>query len=168
MRTLRILAALLPVTGCIPVHWVQPASPPLYGRFRQADGTPAAGAGVAVSSDYRDPNRARASHRAYVDSTGVFRLSPTTIVQRWVLVIPPVEHFGNGYHFCAGIDHSLVHVAYQGSALAAWRIVPHCARGSYDIRARLLPALASRTLRLSSIRCVVPNDAGDRLESSRP
>ena len=114
-----VLAAFLPVTGCIPVHQVEPASPPLYGRFRRADGTPAGGARVALTSHYNDPSCAKASERAFVDSNGIFRLRPTTAVLRWLVVIPPVERFGRGYHLCAGVDGSLVNRAYEGY-VALW------------------------------------------------
>jgi len=112
-----VCPALVVVTGCIPVHLVEPASPPLYGRFRRADGIPARGARVAVTSDYKDPTCAHASQRAVVDSNGIFRISPTKVVRRWMVVIPPVEHFGNSYQLCAGMADSLVHLAYNGYVL---------------------------------------------------
>jgi hypothetical protein len=113
-----VVISFFAATGCVlPVHMVEPASGAMYGRVLRRDGRPAAAARVAVTSDYKDPTCAHAKERSMTDSAGVFRLRPTQSVRRWLMLIPPMEHFGNTYWVCAGTQDSLS-VAYNGFAPA--------------------------------------------------
>ena len=115
IRSALVVLALGGLTACVlPVHIVEPASQAITGRYLRSDGTPAVGARVAVTRDYKDATCARADARVMADSSGVFRLPKTFLVRRWIMVIPPFEHFGNVYWVCAGSEDAASHAAYRG------------------------------------------------------
>src|SRR5206468_5420250 len=79
------------------------------------DGTPLIGARVAITNDEGRTSCAHTSARTFTDSAGVFRFPPTTHIQRWIVLVPPVERFFNWYGVCAGPADSALDLAYDGS-----------------------------------------------------
>jgi hypothetical protein len=107
--------ALLGAAGCwLPIVLTEPGSPMVIGRYWQQDGSPAVAAGVAVTSRGDDATCARALDRGTTDSMGVFQLRPTTVRQRGIWLIPPIERFGRPYWLCAGPADSALQMAYGG------------------------------------------------------
>lgn len=110
----------LSVSGCwLPVSFTERASPVVIGTYSQRDGTPAAGARVAVTSHSGDATCSRASERGTTDSAGVFRLRATTARRRGLWIVPAIERFGNAYWLCAGATDTSLQRAYGGVVLFA-------------------------------------------------
>jgi hypothetical protein len=106
----------LGLTSCyLPGEFTEPASPPIVGEYRLANGLPGPGARVAVSSDYDDATCAKASDRATTDVQGKFQLGSTFIVRHGIWLVPAIEHFSNGYSLCVGTMDAMLHFAYAGS-----------------------------------------------------
>ncbi|MFL5613002.1 MAG: carboxypeptidase-like regulatory domain-containing protein [Gemmatimonadaceae bacterium] len=105
----------LALTACVlPLNVQESGSPVLVGIIRRDDGAPAIGARVAITNDQGRSSCAHTSARTFTDSAGVFRFSPTTRVQRWVMVVPAFERFFNWYGVCAGPADSALELAYVG------------------------------------------------------
>jgi hypothetical protein len=115
-RVLLVVALLSPAaTACyLPVNYKVTASPKLVGLYRRADGAPAAGSQIAVTSRMDDSSCAHANARATADSTGRFVLDATVVEGHGIWLIPAFEHFGHSYWVCAAPSDSLFRVAYQG------------------------------------------------------
>ena len=108
----------LSIGACyLPGKFTEPASPPIVGEFRRANGVPGPGARVAVSSDYRDATCTKASEHATTDSSGEFRLGSTTITRHGAWLVPAIEHFANGYTLCVGTVDTSLRMAYSGTLL---------------------------------------------------
>lgn len=120
------IAGLLFATGCLLANQVEPRSPNIYGTLRDDSGAPVAGAVVAIDRESSDEPCARTSYRDVTDSSGVFHLEATTRVQKWIVLVPPIERFANYYGLCisAAADSALVHVSYDGRVPLAWRSGP--------------------------------------------
>ncbi|MFL5613026.1 MAG: hypothetical protein ACJ796_05130 [Gemmatimonadaceae bacterium] len=120
MMTRRHLRCAWPIltvalTACVlPLNVTESGSPALVGVIHRDDGTPAVGTRVAITNDQGHTSCAHTTARTFTDSAGVFRFPPTTLVQRWVLIIPPVERFVNWYGVCAGPADSALELAYHG------------------------------------------------------
>jgi hypothetical protein len=105
----------LAVTGCVlPLNIPEAGSPVLVGIVHREDGTPAIGARIAITNEPGRSSCAHTSARTFTDATGVFRFEPTTFVQRWVVVVPPIEKFFNWYGVCAGTSDSGLELTYHG------------------------------------------------------
>ncbi|HEY2377877.1 MAG TPA: hypothetical protein VGH98_18030 [Gemmatimonadaceae bacterium] len=105
----------LVLTGCVlPLNVKEAGSPALVGVVRRDDGRPAIGVQVAITNDQGRASCAHATARTFTDSAGVFRFAPTTLVQRWVMLVPAVERFFNWYGVCAGPADSLLELTYNG------------------------------------------------------
>lgn len=103
------------VSACyLPVTFTEPASPPIGGEFRRANGLRGAAASVAVTGDNRDTTCTKASQRATTDSRGMFQLGSTIRVRRGVWLVPAIEQFFSLYTLCAGTAGAPLSMAYQG------------------------------------------------------
>jgi hypothetical protein len=106
---------ILALTGCVlPLNVKEAGSPALVGIVHHDDGTPVIGALIAITND---PGRASCAHtsaRTFTDSAGAFRFGPTIFVQRWVILMPPVERFFNWFGICGGPADSLLDLTYDG------------------------------------------------------
>lgn len=123
------LGALLAatVTGCLPITWTSPGSPPVAGVVTWTDGSPAAGIEMAVTSDWRDDRCSRAARRTTTDGAGRFSLSATDIHHRWVLLLPYDPIRVTHYWLCAGPSDSALRIAFEGSArYDEWRAKVSC------------------------------------------
>ena len=116
-------AATLLFGACIRVDRVEPRSPNIYGTFRDDSGAALVGALVAIDAESNDKPCGRTTYHDVTDSAGVFRLQATTRVQKWLVLIPPIERFGNAYGICAspGGSAAPIHVAFTGRVPLAWR-----------------------------------------------
>jgi hypothetical protein len=124
-RTLLTATLLLGLTACVlPVNLPEPGSPTLVGILRRRDGTPAIGARVAITNDYSRSGCMHPSVRGFADSAGVFRFAPTTYVQHWLVVFPPLEKFANLYAVCAGPSDSTLDRAYEGGVSLGYKEQP--------------------------------------------
>lgn len=117
MRVTFVIALLSPaIAGCyLPVNYKEPASPKLIGVYRRADGAPAAGARLAVTSHQDDSTCARAAVHTTADSDGRFVLDSSEIQRHGLLLFPAFEHFANSYWVCAASSDSAFHVALNNS-----------------------------------------------------
>jgi hypothetical protein len=103
------------LSGCVlPANIHEPGSPALVGIVHREDGTPAVGARVAITNDDGRASCSHTSARTFTDSAGVFRFAPTTSVQRWVVLVPPIERFFNWYGVCAGASDSTLELTHHG------------------------------------------------------
>lgn len=106
----------LGLTACyLPGEFTEPASPPVVGEYRLADGLPGPGARVAVSPHYDDADCAKATERATTDAQGRFQLGGTLIVRHGIWLVPAIEHFSNSYTLCVGTMDATLQFAYAGS-----------------------------------------------------
>jgi hypothetical protein len=114
MAAASILA--LSVPACyLPLTSVEPASPAIVGEYQWANGAPAAGARIAVTSDSHDVTCAKANGRGTTDATGMFQLGRTTVTRRGVWLVPALEHFGNPYYLCVGPADTTLRMVYSGA-----------------------------------------------------
>ena len=119
VRGLLLCSLVLATSGCfIPVPFNEPGSPVVVGQYRQRDGTPAAGARLAVTHDPHDPATCTdARVLAVTDSAGTFRLPATTVRRRGLLLIPPIERFWNSYGLCLSTADSALHLGATGAVM---------------------------------------------------
>src|SRR5690242_1068174 len=96
------LAATLVVaaTSCIPVNDVEPLSPDISGTFIDDSARPVVGEMLAITEETWKQPCGKTVYRGTTDSAGLFHLDATTRVQKWIIIIPPVERFGNAYGLC--------------------------------------------------------------------
>jgi hypothetical protein len=93
-------AGALLCAACVPIaHTVTPA-PAIAGSYRHEDGTPVAGAPLAVSVEYGDSTCARASLRTATDAAGRFAFPAIRHRERFVILLPVDRVFG--YTVCGG------------------------------------------------------------------
>jgi hypothetical protein len=152
-RTLAICALTFGAMGCwLPIHYREAGSPPLVGNVRRSDGSPAVGTRVAVTSDWRDATCDRAITRGATDSTGLFRLQPTIVERRGILLIPPIERFSTGYYVCVGVpDDSMMRLVYGGSMPITDKLVTTapepvaCLQWMWDARSHITCARRGET-----------------------
>ena len=97
----------------LPAGILEPAAPALVGRYLRSDGTPAAGAVIALDIDGVDETCSEAQGRGATDSAGVFHVGATIVRRGWVMIIPPLERFFNHYTLCLGAADSVLHPAYS-------------------------------------------------------
>jgi len=104
----------LVVAGCyLPANYTEPASPKLVGVYRRADGTPAAGARLAVTAGQDDSTCAHATARVSTDSAGRFVIDSTVVNRHGLWLLPAIEHFANSFSVCAAPADSIFHIAYD-------------------------------------------------------
>ena len=116
MREAITFVLALVLTGCVlPLSVKEAGSPALIGIVHRDDGRRAIGARVAITNDGGRSACSHISTRTFTDSAGVFRFGPTIYVQRWVMLIPPVERFFNAYGVCAGPSDSALDFTYEGT-----------------------------------------------------
>ena len=103
-------------TACIPVNQVEPLSPDIYGTFVDDSARPVVGATMAIGDEASTRPCADPVYHGTTDTLGVFHLAATTRVQKWIMIIPPVERFGNAYALCvpSGVDVSPTVAAFEG------------------------------------------------------
>jgi hypothetical protein len=127
LRSARPIVTLA-LTGCVlPLNVKEAGSPALVGIVHHDDGTPVIGARVAITNDQGRASCSHTSARSYTDSAGIFRLAPTIYVQRWVMLVPPIEKFFSWYGVCAGPSDSLLELTYEDLLPLHYRAEAHAA-----------------------------------------
>jgi hypothetical protein len=86
--------------ACLPIAHTVTLSPAIEGTYRHEDGTPMAGAPLALSTAYNDSTCANPSHRTTTDTAGRFAFPATRHRQRYILLLPYDALFG--YTICGG------------------------------------------------------------------
>jgi len=97
-RAIAMSAAVVGTAGCFPVTRI--TSPRIDGEYTLPDGTPVAGAHVALSIGHDDRQCARAQTRVMTDAAGRFTI-PATHRREIVFLLLPLEHIAV-YNVCAG------------------------------------------------------------------
>lgn len=83
---LPMIACAVLFVGCVPIPNTKTVSPAVVGTVRRADGTPAAGVPLALSTD-RDSTCTRASLRTASDAEGRFEFAKTRRREKWLPVL---------------------------------------------------------------------------------
>ncbi|HEX2203161.1 MAG TPA: hypothetical protein VHG91_07675 [Longimicrobium sp.] len=94
------LAAVLGVAGCLPFPRSWTVSPDLEGAYLRADGTPAAGAPVALSTEAADSTCTEPRARATTDASGRFAFAEVRHREAVTILLPIDRIFC--YSVCAG------------------------------------------------------------------
>jgi hypothetical protein len=76
------------VSGCLPIKVTYLESPQVRGSYRDADGTPIAGARVVVSTEYGDPRCYKAAAQTVTADDGTFFLPETKRTERFIILLP--------------------------------------------------------------------------------
>jgi len=92
------MAMLLALSACLPVPRTTRASPRVLGSYRHADGTPVAGASIAVSTGDKGPVCGGTLTKTVTDSTGHFEIPETQVHHSFTMV---VGEFMALYSICA-------------------------------------------------------------------
>jgi len=86
--------------GCLPVSHTLTTSPAVVGMYQRLDGSPVAGAPLALSSAGSDSTCSRAALHATTDSVGKFSFPETRRRERFILLLPVDRVFE--YTLCGG------------------------------------------------------------------
>lgn len=86
--------------ACVPIAHTITVAPAVEGTFRNEDGTPVAGAPLALARVYADSTCASPSHRTTTDATGRFAFPRTRKRERFILLLPVDRLFQ--YTVCGG------------------------------------------------------------------
>lgn len=105
--TVTCVALACSLIACpIPARHTAQVTPSVIGTLHRSDGSPVAGAPVAVTRDERDVSCREAGARTLTDSIGRFRL-PEVSVQKRIFWFTMFESFGmTSYWLCAGASDS--------------------------------------------------------------
>ena len=88
-RTLLVAFALLAgAAGCLPIPLTYTDSPSIVGQLARSDGTPLAGARIALSTAYEDSTCATPAAGTVTDSAGWFRLAATAHREPFIILLP--------------------------------------------------------------------------------
>lgn len=74
--------------ACVPIAHTVTVAPAVEGTYRNEDGTPVAGAPLALTRVYADSTCASPSHRTTTDAAGRFAFPQTRKRERFVLLLP--------------------------------------------------------------------------------
>lgn len=86
--------------ACLPIAHTRTLSPAIEGTYRHEDGTPVAGAPLALSITFNDSTCASPSLRTTTDAAGRFTFAATRQRQRYVLLLPYDALYS--YTICGG------------------------------------------------------------------
>jgi len=103
-------AAVLGTAGCFPV--TETISPGVDGEYTLSDGTPVAGAHVALSTRSGDLQCADARARTVTDAAGRFSI-PAVRRRVLVFILLPLEYVIE-YRVCAGREAAFDTTAFEG------------------------------------------------------
>jgi len=106
------LPILLGFSACLPIPRTDRGSPRVLGNYRRADGTPVAGASLAVSTGEKGPPCSGTLTKTVTDSTGHFELPETQVHHSFTML---VGDFMVLYDVCA-YDGSQWHKLYRGQS----------------------------------------------------
>lgn len=108
-RAVAVGAAVAGTAGCFPV--TRTTSPAIDGEYTLSDGTPVAGAHVALSTGRDDRRCARARTRVVTDAAGRFTI-PATHRREIAFLLLPLEHVAV-YNVCAGREAAFDTTAHE-------------------------------------------------------
>ena len=110
------LGALGALLGCpLPIARTEAASAPVIGRLLREDGTPVAGASLAVSTEWDDGGCTSAVTRTRSDRSGRFELPGTEAHYRTTWFVPNLDRVAGSFAVCAGTGDTLqLSLAYTG------------------------------------------------------
>ena len=106
--TLLLVACAPAVAGCpLPIARTEATSAPVVGSIVWADGTPASGLEVAVSTGYGKTPCSSPLLRATSDAAGMFRLAGTEKHYTTTWFVPNLDRFAPSYRLCATVRDTL-------------------------------------------------------------
>lgn len=105
------LITVLGAVGCLPIPHQVALSPPITGQVQRSDGTPVAGARVAVADALQDSTCANIAASTTTDSVGSFQLPATTrrVGVIWLAPHTPLSRF----RVCVGTAGTFARVYEQ-------------------------------------------------------
>jgi hypothetical protein len=128
------------LAGCpVPIAHTEALSAPVEGVLVQADGTPASGAQVAVSTEVSDSSCTRPALTTTTDAMGAFRLPGIQKRHRVRWIIPNLDIRTPRYQLCASIADTL-RPAYHGWGSVTGSASPDsvtCQEWAWDNRPRI-------------------------------
>jgi len=89
---------VLALSACVPIPRTDRASPRVLGNYRQADGTPIAGATLAVSTGEKGPICSGTLTKTVTDSAGHFEIPATEVHHSFTMLLGA---FTTLYDVCA-------------------------------------------------------------------
>src|SRR5687767_8637072 len=103
MRTpLATIACALVLAACpLPISGTKATSAPIVGTITWADGTPASGLEVGVSTGWGDAACGKTEVRSLTDRSGAFQLPGTEKHYSTVWLIPNLDVAAPGFDLCA-------------------------------------------------------------------
>jgi hypothetical protein len=105
---LAAIACMLALAGCpLPISGTEATSAPISGTIVWADGTPASGLEVGVSTGWNDAPCAPIAVRTRTDQSGAFQLPGTEKHYSRVWVIPNLDRFPASFHLCAAVGDTM-------------------------------------------------------------
>lgn len=84
---LPMIACVVLFVGCVPIPNTRTVSPAVLGIVRRADGTPAAGVPLALSTTHDDVTCTQASLRTATGADGRFEFAKTRRREKWLAVL---------------------------------------------------------------------------------
>lgn len=99
--------------ACLPIANTVTDAPAIVGTYRHEDGSPVAGAPLALSVEYGDSTCARAGRRTATDAAGNFAFPAVRHRERFILLLPVDRLFT--YTLCGGDAGATA--LYHGSRL---------------------------------------------------
>ena len=109
MALVAIAAAALGTAGCFPVTRI--VAPRIDGEYTLPDGTPVAGAHVALTTTHDDLRCADARARTVTDAAGRFSI-PAVRRREIVFILLPLEYVAE-YQVCAGREAAFDTTAFE-------------------------------------------------------
>jgi hypothetical protein len=140
-------AAALLCAACLPIAHTVTQAPAIAGTYQHEDGSPVAGASLALTVAYNDSTCARASLRTATDSAGRFAFPAIRHRERFIILLPIDRVFG--YAVCGGeapmtplYDDIYMHTAPDSAAVTCIQLaVPEPTNGrSTSCRGRTVTA----------------------------
>lgn len=102
---LLLLAGAPLLTGCpLPIAGSVTRSAPVVGRVIRADGRPASGLDVALSTDWSDTECGKVALRARADSSGVFQFPKIEHHYSTTWVVPNLDRATPQFSLCATVS----------------------------------------------------------------
>jgi len=114
LTPLATIACALALAACpLPVARTEATSAPIVGTIMWADGTPASGLEVGVSTDWDDAPCTRPAVHSRTDQSGAFQLPGTEKRYSTTWFIPNLDVGAPSFHLCAAVGDTLRR-AYRG------------------------------------------------------
>jgi hypothetical protein len=113
------MRALLPPMACVlaacplPIPRTESTSAPMMGTIVWADGTPASGLAVGVSTGWRDAACTRTEVRTLTDQSGAFQLPGTEKHYSTTWFVPNLDLVAPSFDLCAAVGDTMRR-AYRG------------------------------------------------------